>query len=327
MKFGIIGTSWISDRFIEAGFMIEDFQLEAVYSRSIEKAKNFGKKYNVKNYFDSLEKMAKSSLLDGVYIASPNSLHIEQAKIFVNEGISVFIEKPIASTPKELTCLLALAKEKNVLVMEGIIPLQLPNYKGIEENLYKIGKIRKITGVFCQYSSKYDRWKEGIYTNAFDPRWANGALMDIGIYPLYLITSLFGRPKNIIGTATILEDSIDGEGNIILSYEGFSANLIYSKISNSYLKSEISGEKGSILIDHVAQISNIEIVYNNGEIENISRHQKENTMYYELLDFIDTFKKGKIESSINTHSKSILVQELLLESRRKMGFSFELGNK
>lgn len=327
MRFGIVGTSWISDRFVEAGLLIEDFRVEAVYSRNIEKARSFGEKYGVNKYFDSLENMAKSQLLDGVYIASPNSLHIEQAKIFVKEGISVFIEKPIASTPQELNSLLKLAREKNVLVMEGIIPLQLPNYKSIEDNLYKIGKVRKVTGIFCQYSSKYDKWKDGIYTNAFDPKWTNGALMDIGIYPLYLITSLFGKPNKLQGATTILKDSIDGEGNLLLTYDNFTANIIYSKISNSFLKSEISGEKGSIIIDHVAQIPKVEIIYNNGEKEDISKEQKENTMYYELLDFINTYKEGKIESKINTHAKSILVQELLLEGRRKMGFSFSIDNE
>ncbi len=327
MRFGIVGTSWISDRFIEGGLLIEDFIVEAVYSRNIEKAKEFGEKYRVKHYFDSLEEMSKSDLIDAVYIASPNSLHVEQAKVFVKEGVNVFIEKPIASTPEELSSLLKLAKEKNVLVMEGIIPLQLPNYTAIEENLYKIGKIRKVTGIFCQYSSKYNKWKEGVYTNAFDPKWTNGALMDIGIYPLYLITSLFGKPNEIKGISTILKDSIDGEGNILLSYDDFSANIIYSKISNSYLKSEISGEKGSIIIDHVAQIPKVEIIYNNGDKEDISREQKENTMYYELLDFINTYKSGKIESEKNTHEKSMLIQEILLESRRKMGFSFPADEK
>jgi len=322
LRFGIVGTSWISDAFIEAGLRIEDFRVNAVYSRKIEKAKEFGLKYNIENYYNDLEKMATSKNIDAVYIASPNSLHFEQAKIFLKNKIACFVEKPITSTSKELKILINLAKENDILLMEGMMTTQTPNFKVLKDNLLKVGNIRKIIGIFCQYSSKYDRFKDGIYTNAFDPKWSNGSLMDIGIYLIEPIVALFGKPLDINASCTILPDSIDGEGNIILKYENFNVNLIYSKIANSYIPSEIQGENGSIIIEKWSQMEELRFVGRSGEEEIISLEQEDNKIYYELKNFIDTYKSGKIESNINNFELSLITQEILEEVRKIMGFSF-----
>ena len=83
MRFGIIGTNWITDKLLDAGSQIENFELTAVYSRTEEKAREFADKYNVKNIFIDLKEMAESDLIDGVYIASPNSFHCEQSILFL----------------------------------------------------------------------------------------------------------------------------------------------------------------------------------------------------------------------------------------------------
>ena len=97
VKFGIVGTNWITEKLIDAGTMCEDFQLNAVYSRTEEKAKEFADKYKVENIYTDLLEMAKSGTIDAVYIATPNSLHYEQSKLFLENKIAVLCEKPIVS--------------------------------------------------------------------------------------------------------------------------------------------------------------------------------------------------------------------------------------
>lgn len=322
LRLGIIGTSWITKQFIEAVNKTGKIKLNSVYSRTIEKAKIFGDEYNVENYFDDLEKMAKSNTIDICYIASPNSLHIEQAKIFVNNGIAVFVEKPVAINKKDLEDLIKLGKEKNVLIMEGLMTTHRPNLKQIKENLHKIGPIRKLNFFFCQYSSKYNKFKNGEYVNAFDPKWGNGGLMDLAVYPLSVMVNLFGTPNNINANATILKNSIDAEGNILASYDSFSANIIYSKISNGFLKSEIQGEKGSILIGQLSTMNDVTIHYNDGNKENISTNQDENPMFEEIQSFIETYENKEIENKINSFNNSLIVQDILDKVRDIIGIKF-----
>ena len=111
MRFGIIGTNWITDKLLDAGSQIENFELTAVYSRTEEKAREFADKYNVKNIFTDLKKMAESNLIDGVYIASPNSFHCEQSILFLKNRKAVLCEKPSVSNSSELEKVINTAKE------------------------------------------------------------------------------------------------------------------------------------------------------------------------------------------------------------------------
>ena len=77
VRFGLVGTNWITESFLQAASQLDDFSLTAVYSRTSERATEFAAKYGVTLTFTDLESMAKSSDIDAVYIASPNSVHAE----------------------------------------------------------------------------------------------------------------------------------------------------------------------------------------------------------------------------------------------------------
>lgn len=82
MKFGIIGTNWITEKMLNAGNEIKNFEIGAIYSRTEERAKEIAKKYNVDKIFTNLDEMAKSDVIDAVYIATPNALHFSQSVLF-----------------------------------------------------------------------------------------------------------------------------------------------------------------------------------------------------------------------------------------------------
>lgn len=244
VRFGIIGTNWITDRFIEAAKMVQGVKLTAVYSRTRERAEEFANQYNVPKRFTDLNEMAASSDLDAVYIASPNSFHTEQAILFLQNGKHILCEKPLATNVTEVKRMIQSAKDHHVLLMEAMKSTLLPNFKVIQDHLHKIGPIRRYFSSYCQYSSRYDKYKEGIILNAFNPKFSNGSLMDLGVYCLYPLIVLFGEPKEIKAASIILDSGVDGEGSILLKYDDKDAIIMYSKITNSYLPSEIQGEKG-----------------------------------------------------------------------------------
>lgn len=319
IRFGIIGTNWITDQFIQAASAHPDFQFTAVYSRTQERATEFAAKYRVSLSFTNLEEMAKSNEIDAVYIASPNSYHAEQATLFMKNQKHVLCEKPIASNVQELRTMIQTAKENDVLLMEALKTSFLPNFQSIQNNLSKIGPVRRYFSSYCQYSSRYDAYKEGTVLNAFKPEFSNGSLMDIGVYCLYPTVVLFGKPKEIKASGYLLETGVDAEGSIILQYEDKEAVMIFSKITNSYIPSEIQGESGSIVFDKLNPPEDVKVHYRNGEVEDISVQQTNHPMFYEIQEFIELIKLGKRESSINSHQNSLIVMEILDEARRQMG--------
>lgn len=322
IRFGVIGTSNITEEFLKAGAIVEEFQLNAVYSRKKETAEEFAQKNNVKYTFTNLEEMAKSDLIDAVYIASPNAFHCTQGKIFLKNKKHVFCEKPMASNSNEVKEMTELAKRNNVLLMEGMKTTLLPNFKIIKDNLYKIGKIRRYFASYCKYSSRYDKLKEGIILNAFKPELSNGAIMDIGVYCIYPMVCLFGEPKEIKINAYMLKSGVDGQGSGLFKYENMDGVIMYSKISNSYLPSEIQGEKGSIIIDNIHDMEKVTIKYRNGHIEIISIKQDKENMAHELREFISLINNNMLESKINSHNNSLITSKIMEEMRRQIGLVF-----
>jgi predicted dehydrogenase len=326
IKFGIIGTSKIAEQFILAASLSEDFKLSAVYSRTEERGNEFAEKYEIDNVFISLEEMAKSSCIDAVYIASPNSFHAQQATIFLEHNKHVLCEKPIASNIKELEQMINAAKNNNTLLMEAMKTTFLPNYKVIMENLNKLGKLRRGFFNYCQYSSRYDSFKAGKHINTFDPQFSNGSLMDIGVYCIHPAVMFFGIPKDIKSSACMLSSGVDGEGALILTYEDMDVVIMHSKIADSRIPCEIQGEKGSMIIDKINNTESVQIIYRNGEKEDLSVPQIKENMYYEVKEFIDLIKNNKLESELNSHEQSMKVLEIIEEARKQSGIIYPADN-
>ena len=113
VRFGVVGTNFISDWVIAGARQDERFELVAVYSRTQETADAFASKHNIPYTFTSLEEMAKSPLIDAVYIASPNFLHASQSILCMSYGKHVLCEKPFASNAKEVRAMIEASRTYN----------------------------------------------------------------------------------------------------------------------------------------------------------------------------------------------------------------------
>lgn len=101
IRFAVIGTNTITDKFLQAASALPDFKLCAVYSRTLARAREYAQKNNVSLVFDSLEALANSDQIDAVYIASPNFCHAAQSILMMQHHKHVLCEKPIASNASE----------------------------------------------------------------------------------------------------------------------------------------------------------------------------------------------------------------------------------
>lgn len=322
IRFGIVGTNRITENFLEAANKLADFKLAAVYSRTEAKAKEFAAKYHVETIFTSLEQMAKSNEIDAVYIASPNSFHAEQACLFMEHGKHVLCEKPMASNSREVQLMIDTAKINKVLLMEALKTTFVPNFQVIKKNLDKIGPVRRFVASYCKYSSRYDAYKSGTVLNAFDPKFSNGSLMDIGIYCIYPLVVLFGAPISIKAIGYKLASGVDGDGSLLLKFEEMDAVIIHSKITNSDIRSEIQGENGTILLDKMNPPEHIEIKYRDGSSEVISEPQEEHLMLYEVEAFIKLIESNHLESPINSYRNSLITSIILEEARKQIGIVY-----
>ena len=295
IRFATIGTSWITDHFLDAALKCPEFKLEAVYSRNLEKAKTFGRKYGVGKYYDSLGKLAEDPEIDAVYIASPNSLHCAHAIQMMEAGKQVLCEKPLGANAREVATMFQTAEEHQVVLMEAVRTLHQPAYRWLQEHLTEIGPVRAATLCYDQKSSKLDRLKNGDLTNNFNHDYAGGALTDIGVYCLQAMVGLFGKPEKITGSVVKmpgLEEKVDLGGMILATYPELTAQIRFSKLVDGFIPSEIQGEKGSFLVDAIQEPRQITLVHPDGTREEISVEVAENELIYEVEDFI-TYVKNR----------------------------------
>lgn len=322
VRFGIIGTNVITDRFLDGAVHDERFSLRAIYSRTKETADDFANRYRVNHIFTDLEDMASSRLIDAVYIASPNAFHAPQAIRFLRNGKHVLCEKAFASNAAEAEAMVMVARESGCVLMEAMKTTLLPNFGRIGNLLSSIGKIRRYSASYCQYSSRYDQFRKGVVLNAFNPELSNGALMDIGVYCIYPMVVWFGRPLSVLASGVKLSSGADGGGTIICSYPEMIATLSYSKITDSSVSSEIQGEDGNILIRDINTFRKIQFAKRKGEMLDVSLQHINDDMYYEVKEFIDIIETKRSQSTVNSWSNSLIVMEIMDEVRAQLGIVY-----
>lgn len=271
VRFGIIGTNFISREFVNAGRTLPDFSVSAVYSRRMETAEAFAAGWDAV-CLASLDQLARRRDVDAVYIASPNAFHAAQAEQMLRAGKHVLLEKPACPDRETFAALCRTAREHGVVLLEGMRPAFTPGFAALRAAVGDIGPVRRVSFLYCQYSSRYDRFKAGIVENAFNPALCNGALMDIGVYCAHALISLFGPPEDVTAAAHRLENGLDAQGGALCRYPGMLADLSWSKIADGRRQNEIQGEQAVLLIDSIT---------NPKEIRRIGRDGSSRVLYHD----------------------------------------------
>ncbi len=292
IRFATVGTSAITEQFIESAKTVDGLVHTAVYSRKKETGLTFAEKHGCKNIYTDIEEMAASSEIDAVYIASPNAFHSAQSRIFLEHSKNVICEKPITVTAEEYLQNKKIADKNGVIYMEGIKGSNSAWSADLKDAVTKIGKIALARLDFCQRSSRYDKFMSGIPQNIFDLSLHAGALTDLGIYCVYAAVDLFSKPKDINIKSSFFDNGCDHSGNVVFEYRDFSVSITYSKMAQSVLNSEIIGDSGAVTIGSVSQYTDVILIKDGKEEIIVPPHDKITSMREEAQNFRD-FINGK----------------------------------
>lgn len=249
MRFGTIGTGQIVREILRGAAAAEGVSCGAVYSRRRETGEALARDFGVERVYTGLEALLGDPSLDTVYIASPNSLHAPQARLALEHGKHVLLEKPFTPTLAEAEALFALAESRGLFLLEAIAPQSLPNYKILRTLLPRVGRVRLVQCCYSQYSSRYDALLAGETPNVFNPAFAGGALMDINLYNLSFAVSLFGRPQASAYYANRHANGVDTSGVLVLRYPDFLCTCEGAKDTWGVNSAQIQGEQGFLYVE------------------------------------------------------------------------------
>ena len=332
LKLGIIGTNWITDQFIKACLETNMWQLTTIYSRTLSQAKKFGENYpQVTEYFDNLTDFFTQGSFDAVYIASPNSLHFEQAKRAILAKKHVIVEKPAFVNPFEMKEITALLKKyPEVYYFEAARHIHDKNFIAVKQAVKQLKKIQGANLNFAQYSSRYDALLAGQEPNIFSPHFAGGCLQDLGVYLIYCALEWFGMPTSCQYYPTMLSTGVDGQGLALLRYPQFDVKLQMGKMVNSKMPGEIYGLKEVIHLDHSANITKAYLDDGQGKKTVLSTPPAKNPMFDEALFFAEMLSEKTKETKQKQQQLlqlSVDVNAVLYQLRQSAGIVFDADKK
>lgn len=332
INLGIIGTNWITHQFVEAALTTGKYELAAVYSRRLETAQEFGERYGDVEYAVDLPTFFDIAHLDTIYIASPNSLHFEQAKAAILAGKNVIVEKPAFSTPKEMDEIIKLANEKRVFFFEAARNIHEKAFKTVADFLPLKDHILGADFSFSKYSSRYDLVLDGEEPNIFSPHFSGGALVDLGVYPIYAALAWFGMPKESHYFGNLISTGVDGLGIGVLRYDNFDVSIRTGKINDSYQKAEIYLDNGTLEMNAINSID--EAVFhdrNHKHREKLSVHQLENPMVEEAEVFAQVLLNPEDRDLGLLYEEWVElarnVNQVLYDMRKSAGIVFDADEK
>lgn len=313
MKIGIVGSGKIVETCLDAlqhTSMIECVGL-CVREGSLPKGKVLASSFDIKSIYTDYAEFLSSSEFDTVYVGIINTMHFQYALEALMANKHVILEKPFTVTLEEAQTLAEIAKSKKLFIWEAITTLYYPNFGLMEQYLADIGEIKLVQANYSQYSSRYNAYMEGVVLPAFDPKLYGGALYDINIYNLHVVTKLFGLPKISNYKANRGFNGVDTSGVAILEYPGFIAICCGAKDSESPSSITIQGTKGYIKWNSPTNTS-VELEINvNNTIRRFKEQNVANRMVFELEAMATMYNEKDYDRCFAYLDHSLRTMELL----------------
>lgn len=292
-KIGIVGAGIIGKRHADAVFNNPDCELACVVDIDISKAEEIAAKYNAKGFTD-YKNIPEDIKMDAVILNLPHYLHCEATIYFLNKGINVLVEKPMAMTTQECDEMIDAAKRNGVKLAVGHVQRYFSAYKEIKKIIEsgKFGKLCMITEIRnINYLPNRPKWflKKDLS--------GGGIVMNYGAHTLdkiFYTTGLSVKNVHSYVSNPISDDDIELNAQILLELEdGVTAAITYSgcNVPGEYSTSFYFTD-GALKVEKGTEL----VLYENGEYKNYGGSED---ALVPQIDELVKFLKGE-ESEIVT---------------------------
>ncbi len=319
-KWGIIGLGKIAEKFAEDLSHTENGVLHAVASRSIDKAKDFATKHKAQHALGSYPEILNISDLDAVYIATPHNLHAENTLMCLEAGIPVLCEKPLAINLPQAQEMVALARSKNIFLMDAIWTRFLPHFVEVKK-IVDSGVLGPITSLKADFGFQADPQK---HKRLFNKDLGGGALLDIGIYPIFAAYTLLGKPREIYAKAAFGDTGVDMKVDMDFVYDiTCSAHLTCTLLEDTASDLIIEGEWGTLEVGHRFHgPNNYDLRIRDKPRKTSNFKYNCNGYMYEANEVARCIGLGQTESEYMTLEFSLELMHLLDQVRKKVGIFY-----
>ena len=321
LNWAIMGPGSISVEFLK-DIRIAGLQVLAVGSRSRDRADGFAAEHSIPRAYGSYEELVADQEVDIVYIATTNNAHFSNAKLALEAGKHVLLEKPFTLDAAQATELAQISRSNNVFLMEAMWTRFLPNHTVLFEKLSE-GIIGEPLYLMADHNQNLPKQS---FPRLHDPALGGGSLLDLGVYPISLAHRVFGKPLRIQASASLMAGNVDESMGAIFDYSGGRQAIVHSSVrSAGPVKAFILGTSGRVEMDKsfygfspftVFDFDDNVIFQYEGNIEGRG-------MQYQALEVERCIASGLIESPIMSLDETIQIMEVMDQIRSLTGIEYQ----
>ena len=319
-RWGILGAGNIARKFAQDLLTLPDAQLYAVASTDQHRADEFAQEFNIPNAFGTYQDLLSLPDIDVVYVATRHIYHHENVLMLLNAGIAVLGEKPFAMNGQQVQEMVETARTKGVFLMEALWSRFMPGIRHALE-LAQSGAIGKVVSVKADFGFKAPFIPDN---RLFNKDLGGGALLDIGIYPLFLSYLFLGKPATLKTSATFGSTGIDEQIGLILTYaDGQLSVLDSTLLAKTDCIGIIQGETGQIRIHgRFHETTAVTFQPEEGELITTMFERTTHGYTYEAQHVMDCLNEGKTESPLWSLDDSLNLINLLDAARADAGIVY-----
>jgi predicted dehydrogenase len=321
IRWGIIGTGRIASDFTGDLALLDDTTAVAVGSRQQQTAEEFADRFGIAHRHASYEALVADPDVDAVYISTPHPGHHAAARLAIEAGKAVLVEKPFTLNASQAEDLVSAARAKRTFLMEAMWSRFLPHMRRIRELLDSgvLGDIRTVTADHGQRFLPPDPT-----SRLYDPALGGGALLDLGIYPVSFASYVLGTPERVTAVSDPTTTGVDAQTSIVLQYAGGKHAVLTTTLGAETANvATIVGTEGRIEIDRTwYQPTSFTLTLRSGETERFAEPRVGHGLRFEAAEVGRCLRDGRLESDVMSLEETLKVMATMDEVRRQIGLGY-----
>lgn len=320
VRFGVIGTGGIAADFTRDLAHLPDAEMVAVGSRQQSTADAFGAEHGIGRRHGSYAALATDPEVDVVYVSTPHPDHHASARLGIDAGKAVLVEKVFTMDAVQALDLVTAAGERGTFLMEAMWARFNPHLVRVREILAS-GVLGTITTVVADHS----QWFEGDPAHRlFAPELGGGALLDLGIYPVSFASMVLGTPSRVLALSSPTSTGVDAQTSIVLEHaDGAHAVLSTTLRAAGSNRAAIVGTQGRLEIDPVWYApTTFTLTTRAGETTRYDEPSVGRGLHYEAAEVVRCLRLGLTQSPVIPTAETLAVMGTLDEVRRQIGLSY-----
>ena len=321
-NWAILGCGRIAAKFSSDLKLLPNANLYAAASRDLERAQQFAVDNGYAIAYGSYEELVANPNVDVIYVATPHSHHHEHAMLCLKHKKAVLCEKAFALNSREVSEMIACAKENNTFLMEAFWTRFQPSFLKAMEilNSGKLGALKIVRSDFA-FNAEFNPEKR-----LYNIDLGGGSLLDIGIYPVFASLITLGKPSEIRALADFCSTGAEESILVSLKYPGGQmASLSSSFACHSSIETEFWCEKGIIKLNRRwFTPTTVSVWHADTMKEEKLEIEESNGAGYDLeaAHVMQCLNEGKTESEMMPLSFSADMMEILDSIRKDAGIVF-----